>query len=1012
MHDEQASQEAALAELRQVLDDGLARTGLTKTQVKARANLGRTTVHQAFQTGGPVPAAATVVALARVLRLPEQRLLDLRRAAVGDSRAASAGEQGPGKPIDEWDPHALEVHPAEPALGTDAGDASRRALPGYVARAHDAILAAAVQDAAEGHSRLVVLVGSSSTGKTRACWEAVQPLARQGWRLWHPFDPTRADAALEDLGRVRPSTVVWLNEAQHYLGDPGVGERVAAAVHSLLTSSERSPVLVVGTLWPEYANQYTALPSSNAPDRHSRVRELLAGRTIAVPDTFDQEALRRAAALAEGGDRLLGATLRRASTDRRVTQDLAGAPELLRRYEQGTPAARAVLEAAMDARRLGVGLHLPQAFLTDATLDYLSEHDGDRLAEDWAERALAELALPVHGHQAPLRLTRVRPPRPPAPPHQHSPAGGPVVRLADYLEQHGRSVRRALCPPASFWHAAYDHLTDPAALSALSGAAELRYRLQWAHCLRLQAGDAGDQRTLAALAHARAAAGDRHAAEAHLRRAADMGSIDALTELARMREQAGNREEAATLYRQVADALEPRRLYFGAREEEPYSTIGAEILYRRAVDMGELIALRALARLRERAGDRDGAETVYRQGAEANDADSVISLAWMRARAGDQDGAEDLYRRALGIAGVRALVSLARAREVSGDTEQAQAVYARAASADSAEALVALARMRAETGDRDGAEHLYRRAADRGDARAWLALARIRGQAGNVAAAEHCCRRATDAATAAGDHVALMDLAQIREEAGDRDSARTLIRQAADAAMATGVTGVLMDWVRRCVAAGDFESAEALASRAADAGSADALGTLVQLREVRGDRRGSQDLANRAADTGNTRGLNVLARMREQAGDRESAAILARRAADAGDSAPLMILAKMRDEAGNHGSAQELALQAAERGNIEAVVEVVKTREQAGDHEGAETLARQATALSKFPHAGEARPLVALVQIREKAGNHESAETLARQAADTGGAWQFGFEGRWPNGLDPDGCPTPHWNSE
>ncbi|CAM5651724.1 hypothetical protein GCM10010266_68490 [Streptomyces griseomycini] len=30
----------------------------------------------------------------------------------------------------------------------------------------------------------------------------------------------------------------------------------------------------------------------------------------------------------------------------------------------------------MDARRLGVGLHLPQAFLTDAAADYL--HDAER----------------------------------------------------------------------------------------------------------------------------------------------------------------------------------------------------------------------------------------------------------------------------------------------------------------------------------------------------------------------------------------------------------------------------------------------------------------------------------------------------------------------------------------------------------------------------------------------------------------------------------------------------------
>ncbi|MEU5002632.1 hypothetical protein [Streptomyces sp. NPDC021622] len=243
-------------------------------------------------------------------------------------------------------------------------------------------------------------MGGSSTGKTRACWEAVQPLSGK-WRLWHPFDPDRAEAALEDLHRVGPYTVVWLNEAQHYLGDPVSGGRIAAAVHHLLVSPERGPVLVLGTLWPEYEKQYTALPRPGAEDPYSRARELLAGRTLTVPDSFDAQALAAAAVLAEDGDRLMADALTRARTDGRVTQDLAGAPQLLNRYQNASPAAKAVLEGAMDARRLGIGLHLPQAFLTDAAIDYLDQSDYDQLTDDWAELAYAELARLVHGKQAP-----------------------------------------------------------------------------------------------------------------------------------------------------------------------------------------------------------------------------------------------------------------------------------------------------------------------------------------------------------------------------------------------------------------------------------------------------------------------------------------------------------------------------------------------------------------------------------------------------------------------------------
>ncbi|MGW2785916.1 hypothetical protein ACWC3X_32480 [Streptomyces populi] len=131
----------------------------------------------------------------------------------------------------------------------------------------------------------------------------------------------------------------------------------------------------------------------------------------------------------------------RARDGGRVTQDLAGAPELLRRYEQASPAARALL----DVRRLGVGLNLPQAFLTDAVPGYLSQSDYDQLTDDWAERAYAELAELVHGKQAPLRRAIPRPPqRPPVPSTDAEspvpPSAGPVFRLADYLEQHGRTT--------------------------------------------------------------------------------------------------------------------------------------------------------------------------------------------------------------------------------------------------------------------------------------------------------------------------------------------------------------------------------------------------------------------------------------------------------------------------------------------------------------------------------------------------------------------------------------------
>jgi hypothetical protein len=380
--------------------------------------------------------------------------------------------------------------------------------------------------------------------------------------------------------------VVWLNEAQHYFGDRAAGERIAAAVHHLLVSSERAPVLVLGTLWPDYVDQYTALPLPGQADPHSRVRELLTGRTLTIPDAFDATHLASAEALAEDGDWLLADALTRARADGRLTQDLAGAPVLLDRYERGSPAARAVLQAAMDARRLGVGLNLPQAFLTHAASDYLSQSEYDALTEDWAEQAFAYLAALVHGKQAALHRSNSRPRRRPpgTPPPTRTPTS-PVFRLADHLEQHGRTTRRHLCPP-SFWYSAHTHLTHPDDLNNLALSAQIRHRRQWAHHLR--------------------------------HRAADHGHPDALAHPAARREVAGDREGAETLARQAAEQDNPYdlaplgRAAGGGRDRE-----GAETLARQAADHGYPHALVHLVALREEAGDRESAETLARQAADS-----------------------------------------------------------------------------------------------------------------------------------------------------------------------------------------------------------------------------------------------------------------------------------------------------------------------------------------------------------------------------------------------------------
>jgi hypothetical protein len=206
---------------------------------------------------------------------------------VRDALAPAGSAVGPvGWPLAEvGDPFALEVHRA---VEPDVPQPGLPVLPVYVLREHDTALAEVVTAAAAEASGIAVLVGGSSTGKTRACWQALGLLRglEPGWRLWHPIDPQGALAGLPGAG---PRTVVWLNEAQRYLDTPdGAGERVAAGLRVLLRDRARGPLLVLATLWQEFWAELTARPAGGA-DPHAQARELLDGHDIPVPAAFTGE---------------------------------------------------------------------------------------------------------------------------------------------------------------------------------------------------------------------------------------------------------------------------------------------------------------------------------------------------------------------------------------------------------------------------------------------------------------------------------------------------------------------------------------------------------------------------------------------------------------------------------------------------------------------------------------------------------------------------------------------------
>lgn len=155
---------------------------------------------------------------------------------TGDGRLRRAG-----RPVREWDAVTLGVHKA---IGGWA-------LPSYMTRQHDALLRV-VLDPGVARSRLVVLRGGSSTGKSRAAFEAVADRLAD-WPLQFPRTPAALSRLLEE--GVSHRTVVWLDELEHYVEERGGADALASLAELLARDSQ---VVVITTLWPEYWAAYTA----------------------------------------------------------------------------------------------------------------------------------------------------------------------------------------------------------------------------------------------------------------------------------------------------------------------------------------------------------------------------------------------------------------------------------------------------------------------------------------------------------------------------------------------------------------------------------------------------------------------------------------------------------------------------------------------------------------------------------------------------------------------------------
>ncbi|MFB9178644.1 tetratricopeptide repeat protein [Dactylosporangium sucinum] len=695
-------------------------------------------------------------------------------------RVATAHQPRPASAVRvrEARPRLLGVHAAIQIPGA-AGE-----LPPYVPRDLDADLRTALT-AAAAQGGFVLLIGGSSVGKTRAVYEAVHATLPEWWLL-HP-DPGATPAIAAHAEAPTPRMVLWLDELQRYLNHPtGLP---AGTLRRLITAG----TVVVATLWPDEYNIRISRPRAGEPDPYANDRDLLGlAWSIEVPEMFSRAERRRGETLA-GTDQRIRVALDTA--DAGFTQFLAAGPALIRRWTGGNCYDKAVMTAALDARRVGACQPVTSDFLEAAAPAYLTPAQQATAPPDWLDRALSYATTLVHGAAACLAPV---------------PAGMGLIAgyvPADYLHQHALGTRRTTVLPDLVWTTLTTH-HHPDDRLALAQNAERRGQPAHAIALYQRAADvSGSWFVNARLADALAGQGRVEEALQGLREHAATGDGNAAIRLADMLAKHG-------------------------RINELHDRAGS----------GDGYAASWLADVLAKQGSVDKALQMLRDRAATGDGNAAIRLADVLARHGRIDELHDRAGSGDGYAAIRLADVLAkqgsvdkalqvlRDRAVAGDGDAAHWLADMLAGQGRIDEAIQILRDRAATGDGYAAVLLTDMLAGQGRIDEAIQILRDRAATGGTYAAFRLADVPVDVLAeqgridelrdraAAGDGYAARRLADMLAGQGRIDEAIQILRDRA--ATGDGYAAVLLtdmlarqgriDELRDEVAAGTFYAVESL----------------------------------------------------------------------------------------------------------------------------------------------------------------------------------------------------------
>ena len=339
--------------------------------------------------GGGVAAVSTVVGGRARQWLDRQ--WELRRE-LPDRIALQDGTGGFPRVRDVIDPVVLGVHPAETCANDPQHAAAKGPTP-YIPRDVEEELRSAVQ-----RESLIVVVGESTAGKSRAAFEAI--------RSQNPDHLLAVPSGRESLAAITSRlsessrSILWLDDLERFLGPGGL---TPAMVANLTTSTGHNIVLMATMRTSEY-ERFTARAEPPFDDQ-SRLawragRDVLRSAHVIVLRRL-WSATELACAATFAGDYRIAHALQRAETFG-VAEILAAGPELLRDWRNAWapgnhPRGAALVAAAVDCRRAGMDDPVSRDLLLDLHHHYLQARGGQTLRPEPLDEAWAWALRPVHG---------------------------------------------------------------------------------------------------------------------------------------------------------------------------------------------------------------------------------------------------------------------------------------------------------------------------------------------------------------------------------------------------------------------------------------------------------------------------------------------------------------------------------------------------------------------------------------------------------------------------------------